>query len=194
MPRKIQQKKPRKLGPKRRAVLLERRMKSRVQAMVTRNARRDLVADMLMEGSTYRQIAVQASCGIGTVFRDVKALMAEWRTDRVSKVEDVLTVQNRLLDQALRPLMKKVAAGNFGAIDMMLKIIDRRMKLYGLDALAVFEHVKEMLGDDDETKARASDRSIAQGLREIESIVKRYGGNGIQNPSDRDDPDVGHLN
>ncbi len=185
---------PRKPGKKRRATLLQVRTGARKAAMAQRENRRVQVAEMLLRGLSYRLIASTLGCGLATVHRDVMASLKEWRTDRVSDIEDVLIMQNRLLDRALRKILPAVTDGKIEAIEVLLKIIDRRMKLYGLDAKAIFQHMEDILAPDEQERARTTDRSIATGLREIESIVERHGGSRLPAPPDPDDPGTKPLN
>ncbi len=185
---------PRKPGKKRRATLLRVRTGARKAAIAKRENRRTEVAELLLRGLSFRLIASTVGCGLATVHRDVQASLKEWRDDRVSSVDDVLIMQNRLLDRALRKILPAVTKGELDSIDMLLKIIDRRMKLYGLDAKAVFQHWQAILAPDEQSRTREADRSLADGLRNIEAIVQRHRGGDVPGAPDHADDHPKPLN
>lgn len=193
-PKAKPKRKARRLGPKRKAAIAEKRAPIRARAELKRQTRRESVGDMLMEGNTYRECAQELNCGLATIHRDVHALLADWRVERVSKVDDVLVMQNRLLDRAQRGILKDVGNGELSAIAALLAIIDRRMKLYGLDAKAVFDHWLEILAPDEQARSRNTGRLLAAGLRDIQTIVERHGGGDLPLALDHDDGGAEPIN
>jgi hypothetical protein len=68
------------------------RRKQRQQATIAR--RREQVARLRLQGLGFPTIAEQLGCGIGTVYRDFEAMLAEWRAsherDTDAKVQQIL--------------------------------------------------------------------------------------------------------
>lgn len=168
-------------------------------------ARRVMISEEILEGMTYREMAAIHKVSLATISSDVKAVLGEWRSERIEAVGDMISVQHRLLDdiqKVLRPLVsqggaavlmdKKDKDGNdiilrlpdLGSIDRMLALQDRRMKLYGLDSKAMMEHIKDFLEENDPEKLGAESESIAQGLRDLEAIVERHGGRRVPRKTD----------
>jgi len=95
--------------------------------------RRKIVAANLLAGANYRDIAAGAGVSVGTVAGDVKVLMARWRAEQVKTVDDHVTLDMRRMDVALNAIWDEVKAGNYAAIDRMLKVLERRAKMLGYD-------------------------------------------------------------
>lgn len=168
------------------------------------HARRNQVSEGILDGLTYREMGKALQVSIATISKDVKAIMSEWREERIEAVGDMISVQHRLLDEiqkVLRPLVSQGGSAqvvgkldkdgepifidlpNLGSIDRMLALQDRRMKLYGLDSKAMMEHIKAFLEEHDPERLGAESESIAHGLREIETILERHrGGDSTKKP------------
>ena len=170
------------------------------------HARRTRVSESILDGLTYREMGKAFNVCIATISKDVKAIMAEWRAERIEAIGDMISIQHRLLDEiqkVLRPLVSQGGAAqvldrvdaegkpiimrlpDLGSIDRMLAIQDRRMKLYGLDSKAMMEHIKQFLEEHDPEKLGDEAQSIAQGLREIEAILEQHGGGDSTKKPDR---------
>ena len=178
-------------------------------------ARRGKVSEAILEGDTYREMAKKFGVSPATIMTDVKAVLGEWRSERIEAVGDMIAVQHRLLDdiqKVLRPLVSQGGAaqvlgktdkdGNpiilslpdLGSIDRMLALQDRRMKLYGLDSKAMMEHIKQFLEEHDPERLASEGQSIANGLREIETILERHRGRDSSKKSNPGDPGPPTLN
>jgi hypothetical protein len=68
------------------------------------------------------------------VAADVKIIMGRWQREQISQMAEVIAVETVRLDRALNAIWDKVLAGDRGAINTMLKIMERRTRLLGLDA------------------------------------------------------------
>jgi len=95
--------------------------------------RRKTVAANLVAGLNYRDIAGALGVSVGTVASDVKMIMGRWRADQVREVNEVVQLDLRRLDNALNAIWDNVHKGDDTAIGTMLRILERRAKLLGLD-------------------------------------------------------------
>jgi hypothetical protein len=96
--------------------------------------RRKKVATNLLAGLSYRAMAEALGVSLGTVAADVKIIMGRWQREQISQMAEVIAVETVRLDRALNAIWDKVLAGDRGAINTMLKIMERRTRLLGLDA------------------------------------------------------------
>lgn len=99
-----------------------------------REVRLKQVAANLLAGLSYRQIAEGLNVSVGTVASDVKRLLDRWKKEQVTIVDDVVRVEVQRLDRAMAAIWTKVQGGDLEAIDRMVKLMERRAKLLGLDA------------------------------------------------------------
>ena len=106
--------------------------------------RRKKVAANLLGGLNYREMAEVFGVAIGTISGDVAIILGRWRRDQVATVDEWIQIEARRLDKALNAIWDSVLAGDAQAIDRMIKIMERRSKLLGLDAPAR----KELSGPD----------------------------------------------
>lgn len=82
-------------------------------------------------GATYRQIADALDVDVATAHRTViRALSAE----RHDAVDDMRRVEADRLDRLQRAVWLDATNGSPAAIDRVLKIMERRARLFGLDA------------------------------------------------------------
>lgn len=104
-------------------------------------ARRLRVLTLRIEGHSYRAIALKVKVDPGTVCRDLAAERAEnellrveaREADRVKReAERDLDLQR--IDRAIRGLMKGVDKGVAKSVTALMRSLDRRAKLLGLDA------------------------------------------------------------
>lgn len=86
------------------------------------------------EGATFREIG-EALGVSGTAAR--KAILAELETINADTREiagELIALEAARLDEAHKAIWPKVEVGDLRAIDRMLKIMERRARLFGLDA------------------------------------------------------------
>lgn len=98
-----------------------------------REQRRKTVAANLLAGLNYRQMADALDVSIGTIAGDVKIIFGRWQKEQVTAVNEVIRLEVTRLDQALNAIWSDVAAGKPSAINVLLKIMERRARLLGLD-------------------------------------------------------------
>lgn len=99
--------------------------------------RRKKVAANLTAGLNYRDMADALDVSLATVAGDVKAIVKRWQAEQVSSVDQWAQLESHRLDRAINAIWDKVQEGDLGALDRMLKIMERRAKLLGLDTPTV---------------------------------------------------------
>ncbi len=99
-----------------------------------REQRRQTVAANLLAGLNYRAIAEGLGVSLGTVANDVKIVMKRWRKEQLEAASEVAQLELVRLDRALFGIWSDVQAGDTASIHTMLKLMERRAKLLGLDA------------------------------------------------------------
>lgn len=110
---------------------LKKREKNREYLL--RESRRKQVAANILAGMTYREIADAMNISAATVTRDFKAILDDWREHYTRDVDDHIKIMARRLDQMYNALYPKIAAGDVGAVLAGCQIIDRLLKLYGIN-------------------------------------------------------------
>lgn len=107
--------------------------------------RRSFVLQLRKGGATYIAIAQAAVDKFGLdslpggwderyAYKDVKRELDRLRTEIAHSVDDVMELELQRLDAMLMVLWPQVSKGNQGAIDRVLRIMERRSKLLGLDS------------------------------------------------------------
>lgn len=96
--------------------------------------RREQVAGLMLGYSSVRQIAEALGIHPSTAYRDTLAVRLEWQKHRVQLVDAALAEDLKRLEAAEKAIWVKVLKGDLLAIDRMLRIMERRAKLLGLDA------------------------------------------------------------
>jgi transcriptional regulator len=85
-------------------------------------------------GANYRDIAKQLGVTHSTIVQDVKAVMKELQKEQVVEADSYRTMELERLDAMQTQMWSQVQKGNQGAVDRVLRIMERRAKLLGLDA------------------------------------------------------------
>lgn len=111
-------------------------MARRKAGMAKIEVRRVQVAEKLLAGKTYRQIAVELNppVSLRTVFKDVQVILERWRKEAVQDVAEHQRLDLRRIDEALAAIHDQIKDGQFGAIDRLVKLLERRAKMLGYDA------------------------------------------------------------
>lgn len=97
------------------------------------NRRREVAVGLHSKMSA-TQIAAQLGVSQATITRDWRALATEWKKERQEAAGSIIDVELAGLDRAHQAIWPGVCAGHLFSIDRMLKIMERRAKLLGLDA------------------------------------------------------------
>lgn len=111
--------------------------------------RQQQAVELRRAGRSYREIARQVGIGVASAHRLVAAAIAEARTTVQEDVVELRALELSRLDGMLGGLWPEARRGNLGAVDRVLKIMERRAKLLGLDAPAKVARTNPA-GDEDE--------------------------------------------
>lgn len=84
-------------------------------------------------GYQYKDIADALGVSISTVGRWVQEGMDQWKKQAVKYAEDIVLMEEKRLDRMLAGVWSRAKAGDDAAVDRVIKIMDRRAKLLGLD-------------------------------------------------------------
>ena len=102
--------------------------------------RRVKVLEMRKAGFTFRQIGGQLDINEAQAYRDLARILSDIlelaRPDAVA----LRTLELERLDDLQKTLWRQAKAGNLGATDRLLRIMERRARLLGLDAPTKEEH------------------------------------------------------
>lgn len=85
-------------------------------------------------GLSYTEIAQQIGCSLGSAHGYVKEAMEESRAQIEADAAELKALELIRLDSMLRGLWPDARKGHQGAVDRVLKIMERRSKMLGLDA------------------------------------------------------------
>jgi len=88
--------------------------------------------EMRIEGAAYEEI--RAELGYRSRSGAHKAVMSALRKMLREPADTVRELELQRLDRILRPMMQLAITGDAAAVDRVLKVMDRRAKLLGLDA------------------------------------------------------------
>ncbi len=93
--------------------------------------RRTLVANLMVSGWSYREIAEQLGVNKSTIGRDVNALRDQWYREAADDHRRFIGLQTHRLTILLNTYWEDAAAGNNQAADIVLKIMREQSALYG---------------------------------------------------------------
>lgn len=96
--------------------------------------RQQQAVELRRAGRSYREIARQVGIGVASAHRLVAGAIAEVRATVAEDVAELRALELSRLDGMLGGLWPQARCGNLGAVDRVLKIMERRAKLLGLDA------------------------------------------------------------
>ena len=102
-------------------------------------------------GWTYEKIAMATVRKFGAsalprgydhryAYKDVRRELDRLRSDVAEDTADVRDMEIQRLDAMLEGMWSKAARGNVAAVDRVLKIMERRCKILGIDAPTKQEH------------------------------------------------------
>lgn len=91
-------------------------------------------------GFGFQEIANQIGCSLGAAHGYVKSALVDAMGQIEAHSVEIRAEEISRLDGMLRGLWPDARKGNHGAVDRVLKIMERRAKLLGLDAPAKIGH------------------------------------------------------
>lgn len=100
---------------------------------VQRAERQAKCVQLRKAGFTYQEISSQVGITRSAAYKLVAAAMAEHKTTSAQETQELRALEAARLDHATRSIWTQVLNGNHGAIDRLLRIMERRAKLLGLD-------------------------------------------------------------
>jgi DNA-binding CsgD family transcriptional regulator len=130
-----------------------------------REERREKVAELLMAGHTYRQIAKTLFVSVGTVQKDVDTILEELKAKTTSVAHRYRDLELRRLDRLQSGFWIKAITGEETAATVILRIMERRAKLLGLDSPSKID-LRQI---DDETLIRLISELEDESTEEAES-------------------------
>lgn len=121
------------------------------------------IFEMRLRGYTARQIGES----YGLTADEVRAALKRMVVGMNPKYRaDLVELENERLDSLLQVTMDQAIRGSLDHQEMVLKIMDRRAKLLGLDAPTKTTHILEAEKDTEEGKPTSSDRMLER-IRKI---------------------------
>lgn len=109
-------------------------MRSTLPVVITAAETRLLALELRKSGMTYQQIADEIGISVSGAFKHVSKALATFRAKAAEEAETVAALEAERLDSLHQALWPKAIQGDMPAVDRVLKIMERRAKLYGLDA------------------------------------------------------------
>jgi len=85
-------------------------------------------------GAPYRQIAETLNTSHPTIIRDIQVALAELAEQQRAEAGELRTLENARLDSLQVAVWQQAINGSLKAIGMVLRIMERRARLNGLDA------------------------------------------------------------
>ena len=96
--------------------------------------RREKVIQLRKAGYDYKTICDQVGITKGQVSKILNRALDQYAKDTDEAVLELKQLEDARLDNMQRGVWTKAITGNLTAIDRVLKIMERRAKLHGLDA------------------------------------------------------------
>ena len=108
-----------------------------------------------MAGYSHREIAAQLGIAPSSAYKRVRHAFDEVNKHNLDTAEQLRALELLRLDELLSALWDTAIAGDLKAVDRVLKVMERRAKLLGLDAPVMVEtdgviHIKviDLTGDE----------------------------------------------
>ena len=96
--------------------------------------RRIKALELRKTGLSYRAIGDALGVSHGQAYNDVMRALRQLAKKQDGIAEELRILEDQRLDDMLAPMMTQAKRGNQGAVDRVLRIMDRRARLWGLDA------------------------------------------------------------
>lgn len=101
---------------------------------LTAAERRRQALDLRRTGASIRQIADAIGCSPSTAHKHIKTEIARLNRESAEDAAIIRSLEAERLDRMALGIWQPATRGNLGAIDRMLRIMERRARLLGLDA------------------------------------------------------------
>lgn len=103
-------------------------------AVVTADARRLRALDLRRNGLGYAAIASELGVSLGQAHADVQAGLKRIRTESAETAEELLSLELARLDRVVELATAAAEAGDTKALGVVLRAVEVRVRLLGLDA------------------------------------------------------------
>lgn len=132
-----------------------------------REQRREQVAVLVLSRVPYRQIAERVGCSYSTVRADIEVVKRGWRDRYAESYEAHVAEQTATLDALRRAWLPRALGGtpDVKAAEVVLRIEERRARLFGTDKPARVEHSGQI---------EVLDELVAEGEDAIAEIERRH--------------------
>lgn len=85
-------------------------------------------------GASYSQIAEALGYSKTQAYRDIQRALKNIGKEEQEGALELRLLESQRLDELLMPMMRQAKGGSQGAVDRVLRIMERRAKLWGIDA------------------------------------------------------------
>lgn len=116
-------------------------------------------------GLSYRDIGLELGVHHATVYKDVQATIKMFLDEAREHHTQIVAIEAARLDDLQRVMWEQAAMGDRRAVDTVLKIMERRAKLLGLDTPVATKAVNVTLTPD-ELKAMSDD--------ELQRLIRQF--------------------
>jgi hypothetical protein len=100
-------------------------------------------------GLSYRDIGIELGVNHVTVYKDVQASIKQFLDEAREHHTQIMAIEAARLDDLQRVMWEQAAMGDRRAIETVLKIMERRAKLLGLDTPVATKQVNVTLTPDE---------------------------------------------
>lgn len=100
-------------------------------------------------GLSYRDIGIELGVNHVTVYKDVQAAIKQFLDEAREHHTQIMAIEAARLDDLQRVMWEQAAMGDRRAIETVLKIMERRAKLLGLDTPVATKQVSVTLTPDE---------------------------------------------
>lgn len=102
--------------------------------------RRQKVLELRKAGASLRAIAQALNVSHETIRNDIQAVMEDLQKEAVAEAAQYKALELERLDALQTKLWGDAMRGHHGAVDRVLRVMERRAKLLGLDAPTKYDH------------------------------------------------------
>jgi len=102
---------------------------------MTAAERRPKVVSMRKAGYGQREIADQLGIAVSTVCKDLQFALEEYGAATAREVSEMRALDNARIEEMIKAIWLKAKSGQVTAIDRVVKLLERRAKLNGLDGV-----------------------------------------------------------
>lgn len=96
--------------------------------------RRQRAVEMRIGGATFEQIGRALGTSRASAYKLVMRTLADTRAQTADDSEHLRDLANARIENAIQRINPEVEKGNLGAVDKLVKLLDRQARLNGLDA------------------------------------------------------------